>query len=214
MVGRTARRLRDHALKPQSPQIQLVDERLDDPDLVLLRYKVVEILRKQNALPPILTLDKALHQEPDLIRQDFTSNDVFTQPAPEADFDLTDPFSRVPELKVLPPGPAWHRVAMERILVGDIPAQHAGLRRLLDSFGPDVIVGDDMFFGVLPMLLGARSKRPPVVLCGTSILHWPREDGAPMASACRRRQRPNSVRSTLHSRGTITRPSSGLWAFA
>ena len=98
---------------------------------------------------------------------------------PEADFDLTDPFSRVPELKVLPPGPAWHRVAMERILVGDIPAQHAGLRRLLDSFGPDVIVGDDMFFGVLPMLLGARSKRPPIVLCGTSILHWPREDGAP-----------------------------------
>jgi MGT family glycosyltransferase len=98
---------------------------------------------------------------------------------PEADFDLTDPFSRVPELKVLPPGPAWHRVAMERILVGDIPAQHAGLRRLLESFGPDVIVGDDMFFGVLPMLLGARSKRPPIVLCGTSILHWPREDGAP-----------------------------------
>jgi hypothetical protein len=66
MVGRTARRLRDHALKPQSPQIQLVDERLDDPDLVLLSHKVVEILRKQNALPPILTLDKALHQEPRL----------------------------------------------------------------------------------------------------------------------------------------------------
>ncbi len=99
---------------------------------------------------------------------------------PEADFDLTDPFARVPELKVLPPGPAWHRVAMERILVGDIPAQYEGLRRLLHSFGPDVIVGDDCFFGVLPMLLGARSKRPPVVLCGTSVLHWPREDGAPL----------------------------------
>jgi hypothetical protein len=66
MVGRTARRLRDHALKPQSPQIEFVDERLDDPDLVLLSHKVVEILWKQNALPPILTLDKALHQEPRL----------------------------------------------------------------------------------------------------------------------------------------------------
>ena len=43
----------------------------------------------------------------------------------------------------------------------------------------DVVVGDDMFFGVLPMLLGARSKRPPVVLCGTSFLHLAREDGAP-----------------------------------
>jgi UDP:flavonoid glycosyltransferase YjiC (YdhE family) len=29
------------------------------------------------------------------------------------------------------------------------------------------------------MLLGPRSKRPPIVLCGTSILHWRREDGAP-----------------------------------
>jgi hypothetical protein len=37
-----------------------------------------------------------------------------------------------------------------------------------------------MFFGVLPMLLGPRSKRPPIVMCGTSILHWPREDGAPL----------------------------------
>jgi UDP:flavonoid glycosyltransferase YjiC (YdhE family) len=99
---------------------------------------------------------------------------------PEADFDLIDPFARFPELKVLPPGLEWLRVGMERIFVDNIPAQHEGLQRLLHSFGPDVILGDDMFFGVLPMLLGARSKRPPIVLCGTSILHWPREDGAPL----------------------------------
>ncbi len=42
-----------------------------------------------------------------------------------------------------------------------------------------MIVGDDMFFGVLPMLLGSQSKRPPIVLCGTSFLHLAREDGAP-----------------------------------
>jgi UDP:flavonoid glycosyltransferase YjiC (YdhE family) len=29
------------------------------------------------------------------------------------------------------------------------------------------------------MLLGSRAGRPPVVLCGTSILHWDRADGAP-----------------------------------
>ena len=98
---------------------------------------------------------------------------------PEADIDLTDPFARIPELKVLPPGPDWLRVAMERFFVDNIPAQQEGLQRLLHEFGPDVIVGDDCFFGVLPMLLGARSKRPPIVQCGTSILHWPREDGAP-----------------------------------
>ena len=99
---------------------------------------------------------------------------------PEADLDLTDPFARFPELKVLPPGLEWLRVGMERIFVENIPAQHEGLQKLLLGFGPDVILGDDMFFGVLPMLLGARSKRPPVVLCGTSILHWPRDDGAPL----------------------------------
>jgi hypothetical protein len=98
----------------------------------------------------------------------------------EADIDLTDPFARIPELKVLPPGPDWLRVAMERFFVDNIPAQHEGLQGLLDSFAPDVIVGDDMFFGVLPMLLGKRSKRPPIVTCGTSILRWPREDGAPL----------------------------------
>ncbi len=99
---------------------------------------------------------------------------------PDADVDPTDPFARFPELKVLPPGPDWLRVVMERFFVENIPAQHADLQKLLQSFGPDVIVGDDCFFGVLPMLLGARSKRPPIVLCGTSILHWPREDGAPL----------------------------------
>jgi MGT family glycosyltransferase len=99
---------------------------------------------------------------------------------PEADIDLADPFARIPELKVLPPGPDWLRVVMERFFVDNIPALHEGLQSLLHEFGPDVIIGDDMFFGVLPMLLGPRSKRPPIVLCGTTILHWPREDGAPL----------------------------------
>ena len=98
---------------------------------------------------------------------------------PDADLDPADPFARVPELKVMSPGPDWLRIVMERVFVDNIPGQHEGLQRLLHSFGPDVIIGDDMFFGVLPMLLGS-SKRPPIVMCGTSILHWPREDGAPL----------------------------------
>ncbi len=36
-----------------------------------------------------------------------------------------------------------------------------------------------MFFGVLPSLLGPRAERPAIVLCGTSILHCTRPDGAP-----------------------------------
>jgi hypothetical protein len=96
-----------------------------------------------------------------------------------ADFDMRDILSVVPELKNIPPGPQWLRVAIERLFVGTIPSQHKGLQQVLRDFPADVIIGDDMIFGVLPMLLGPRSKRPPIVLCGTPILHWRREDGAP-----------------------------------
>jgi UDP:flavonoid glycosyltransferase YjiC (YdhE family) len=96
-----------------------------------------------------------------------------------ADFDLRDLLSVVPELKNIPPGPQWLRVALERVFVDTIPAQHKGLQQVLRDFPAEIIIGDNMIFGVLPMLLGPRSQRPPIVLCGTSILHWRREDGAP-----------------------------------
>jgi len=95
------------------------------------------------------------------------------------DFDLRDFDSVAPELKSIAPGLDWLRVALERVFVAPIPAQHEGLLQVLRGFPADIIIADDMFFGVLPMLLGPRSKRPPIVLCGTSFLHWHREDGAP-----------------------------------
>ena len=70
-------------------------------------------------------------------------------------------------------------VAVERLFVDSVRPQHDGLQDALQDFPADIIIGDDMFFGVLPMLLGPRAKRPPVVLCGTSFLHWRRQDGAP-----------------------------------
>ncbi len=108
-----------------------------------------------------------------------TSGARFFPLPPGADFDLRDILSVVPELKTIPPGPEWLRVACERIFVDAIPAQNQGLYEALEHFQADVIVGDDMIFGVLPMLLGPREARPPVVLCGTSLLHWARDDGAP-----------------------------------
>ena len=96
-----------------------------------------------------------------------------------ADFDLREIHSVAPELRDIPPGLEWFRVAIERIFIDALPTQHQGLLQALEESQADVIVGDDMFFGVLPMLLGSRSKRPPIVLCGTSFLHLAREDGAP-----------------------------------
>jgi UDP:flavonoid glycosyltransferase YjiC (YdhE family) len=96
-----------------------------------------------------------------------------------ADVDSADIIAAVPELKSLPPGPEWLRVAMERVFVDNIPGQHEGLQKVLRHFPADIIISHSTFFGVLPMLLGPRSERCPIVLCGTSILHWPRKDGAP-----------------------------------
>src|SRR5260370_12462581 len=96
-----------------------------------------------------------------------------------ADYDLRDFDSVAPELKSIPPGLDWLRVALERVFVDPIPAQHEGLLQVLGGFPADIIIADDMLFGVVPMLLGPRSKRPPIALCGTSFLHWCREDGAP-----------------------------------
>jgi hypothetical protein len=83
------------------------------------------------------------------------------------------------EMKDVQPGPQWLRIVIERFFVDTIPAQYRGVHKVLREFPADIIIGDDMFFGVLPMLLGPRSKRPPIVLCGTSILHWQRNDRAP-----------------------------------
>ncbi len=90
-----------------------------------------------------------------------------------ADYDLRDFDSAAPERL------DWLRVALERVFVDPIPAQHEGLLQVLGGFPADIIIADDMLFGVVPMLLGPRSKRPPIALCGTSFLHWCREDGAP-----------------------------------
>jgi MGT family glycosyltransferase len=96
-----------------------------------------------------------------------------------ADQDVVDPFSKYPELKETPPGLELVRLTLERLFVDHIPAQHKGLQQVLREIPADIVIGDDFFCGLLPMLLGPRSKRPPIALFGTSILHWHREDGAP-----------------------------------
>lgn len=86
---------------------------------------------------------------------DKSGGEFFPLP-PSADFDPQDVFTLIPELKCMPPGLDWLRLAFERIFVDSIPAQHQALGLAADKFAADVIVGDDMFFGVLPMLLGPR----------------------------------------------------------
>ncbi len=97
----------------------------------------------------------------------------------EADVDLRNLHEVAPELAELPTGFEWLRVALQRIFIDRIADQYRGLQQALLEFPADVIVSDDMMFGVLPMLMTPREERPPIVLCGTTILHWCRSDGAP-----------------------------------
>ena len=116
----------------------------------------------------------------------------FVSLPPGADFDGRDILLGVPELKNIPPGLEWFRVAIEQFFLDHIPAQHRGLLQAVQEYRADVIVGDDMFFGVLPMLLGSQSKQPPIVLCGQRA-----------EFACRLRQPRRAALRT--SRGSLTK---------
>ncbi|MEJ1975022.1 MAG: nucleotide disphospho-sugar-binding domain-containing protein [Acetobacteraceae bacterium] len=98
----------------------------------------------------------------------------------KADADLQDILAVAPELEGVEPGLDWLRIALERIFVDRVADQHKGLQEVLRGFPADAIVADDMYFGLLPMLLGPRANRPAVLVCGTSILHCRRDDGAPL----------------------------------
>jgi UDP:flavonoid glycosyltransferase YjiC (YdhE family) len=97
-----------------------------------------------------------------------------------ADIDLRNIETFAPELTAMEPGMDWLRTAMDRFFVDRLRDQHEGMLEVLRDFPADVIIGDDMFFGLLPMLLGSRADRPAIMVCGTSILHWRREDKAPI----------------------------------
>jgi UDP:flavonoid glycosyltransferase YjiC (YdhE family) len=98
----------------------------------------------------------------------------------KADVDFRDLLTVVPELETIEPGPTWLRVVMEQGFIDRVVDQYEGLQEVLRGFPAESIIGDDMFFGLLPMLLGPRARRPAVMVCGTSIVHCRRDDRAPV----------------------------------
>jgi UDP:flavonoid glycosyltransferase YjiC (YdhE family) len=116
-------------------------------------------------------------------RQRFEGIGASFHPLPaSADPDFQNIASFVPELKSLPDGTprlVRSRIVLGRVFIDTIPLQHEALQQILRDAPVDVVIADNAFLGVLPMLLGPRAQRPPVILCGTSILHWERTDGAP-----------------------------------
>jgi MGT family glycosyltransferase len=98
---------------------------------------------------------------------------------PEADFDIRNASEQFAELKATPPGPKLLRMILERGFVDFMLPQYQSVKEAMQEFPFDIIIGDHLMLGVLPMLLGPRSQRPPVALLGTTYLLSRRDDGAP-----------------------------------
>jgi UDP:flavonoid glycosyltransferase YjiC (YdhE family) len=98
---------------------------------------------------------------------------------PDADIDTRNIATLFPELKDFSPGPELLRFILERGFVEFALPQYESIKRTLQEFPADIIIGDHLMVGVLPLLLGPRSERPPIVLLGTTYLIWRRDDGAP-----------------------------------
>ena len=98
---------------------------------------------------------------------------------PGADFDIRNASEQFAELKATPPGPKLLRMILERGFVDFMLPQYQSVKQVMGEFPFDIVIGDHLMLGVLPMLLGPRSKRPPVALLGTTYLLSRRDDGAP-----------------------------------
>ncbi len=97
----------------------------------------------------------------------------------EADFDTRQMDKLFPELRTMSPGPELLHFILDRGAVGPMLSQYEGIKKTLRAFPADIIIGDHLMLGVFPLLLGARSARPPIILLGTTYLLSRRDDGAP-----------------------------------
>lgn len=97
---------------------------------------------------------------------------------PAIDFDLSNMDAAFPGRSALA-GVELLQHDFEKIFVGPMVEQFAGLARLVDSFRPDVVIADQLFLGAVPLMLAPRESRPIVAACGVTFLTLPREDGIP-----------------------------------
>ncbi len=98
---------------------------------------------------------------------------------PAADFDPQNSGERFAEIRTAPPGPGMLRLILDRGFADYMLPQYESVKETLREFPADIIVGDHLMLGVLPMLLGPRSQRPAIALLGTTYLIARRDDGAP-----------------------------------
>lgn len=68
---------------------------------------------------------------------------------------------------------------IKHVFIRPLPHQAAALQEMMAAHRFDAIVADAFFLGVLPMLLGERASRPPVLAYSTTPLFLTSRDTAP-----------------------------------
>ncbi|WP_456639859.1 glycosyltransferase [Bradyrhizobium sp. USDA 10063] len=84
-----------------------------------------------------------------------------------------------PEIMTAAPGSQQLRLILEQGFADFMLPQYESIKTVMREFPADIIIGDHLMLGVLPMLLDPRAQRPSVALLGTTYLLSRRDDGAP-----------------------------------
>jgi UDP:flavonoid glycosyltransferase YjiC (YdhE family) len=96
----------------------------------------------------------------------------------EIDLDYRRLDEHFPERARLPAGPDQLIFGLKHVFADAMPHQYRGISAILEKFPADAILIDTMFCGVMPMLLGPRERRVPVVSLGITALAWSSVDTA------------------------------------
>jgi MGT family glycosyltransferase len=97
----------------------------------------------------------------------------------KANYDYRRPAEYFPDRDSVPPGPEWMNLCARALFSEPLVDQYHGLERILRTRSIDLVLIDTLFFGALPLLLGPRSKRPPVVCCGVNPMFLTGIDAGP-----------------------------------
>lgn len=95
----------------------------------------------------------------------------FTPVLPEADIGAAEYLEKYPQRGKKKPGVEMMCFDLKNFFIPQIAPQAAGLKQALHDFPADIILAESFFMGTLPLLLGAREKRPAVVHLGVSLLN-------------------------------------------
>lgn len=89
---------------------------------------------------------------------------------PEVDHDYRRIDERFPERAQLPEGRAQMLFGLKHLFADAMPRQAGGLRAILRAERIDALLVETTFYGALPLLLGPREHRVPVVALSISVL--------------------------------------------